>query len=127
MHNMWYHCKGVYINSHQVRTQHKSLMQSILHLAECECNEYCTVFIQELVQSPSAQALLVPANPEEPYLDGISFCCVAPDKRFHDMSSYSGGEKTLAALTLLFGIHRYISLSKDEFKIAGGQRKHSNV
>lgn len=71
-------------------------------------NTVHTVFIQEMVQSPSAQAFLLAANPEEPYLDGITFSCIAPGKRFHLMPESSGGERTLAALTLLFGIHRYI-------------------
>lgn len=55
----------------------------------------------------SAQAFLGPENPEEPYLDGINYNCVAPGKRFQPMSNLSGGEKTVAALALLFAIHRY--------------------
>lgn len=54
----------------------------------------------------SAQAFLGPENPEEPYLDGINYNCVAPGKRFQPMSNLSGGEKTVAALALLFAIHR---------------------
>ena len=30
-----------------------------------------------------------------------------PMKRFRDMEQLSGGEKTIAALALLFAIHRY--------------------
>ncbi|KRY14547.1 Structural maintenance of chromosomes protein 1A [Trichinella patagoniensis] len=55
----------------------------------------------------SSQAYLTADNPEEPYLDGVSFSVVAPGKRFRPMDSLSGGEKTLAALTLLFAIHSY--------------------
>jgi structural maintenance of chromosome 1 len=32
-----------------------------------------------------------------------------PMKRFRDMEQLSGGEKTVAALALLFAIHRYVS------------------
>lgn len=46
-------------------------------------------------------------NPEEPYLDGINYNCVAPGKRFQPMSNLSGGEKTVAALALLFAVHSY--------------------
>ncbi|XP_071531628.1 structural maintenance of chromosomes protein 1A [Panulirus ornatus] len=60
-----------------------------------------------LAKNPSAQAFLGPENPEEPYLDGINYNCVAPGKRFQPMSNLSGGEKTIAALALLFGIHSY--------------------
>lgn len=54
------------------------------------------------------QAFLGPENPEEPYLDGINYNCVAPGKRFRPMDNLSGGEKTVAALALLFAIHRYL-------------------
>lgn len=65
-------------------------------------------FLQSLAKNDSAQAFLGPENPEEPYLDGINYNCVAPGKRFQPMSNLSGGEKTVAALALLFAIHRYI-------------------
>ncbi|RUS31129.1 LOW QUALITY PROTEIN: hypothetical protein BC938DRAFT_478410 [Jimgerdemannia flammicorona] len=45
---------------------------------------------------------------EEPYLDGIKYHAMPPMKRFRDMEQLSGGEKTMAALALLFAIHRYI-------------------
>lgn len=44
---------------------------------------------------------------EEPYLDGIKYHAMPPMKRFRDMEQLSGGEKTMAALALLFAIHRY--------------------
>ena len=53
------------------------------------------------------QAFLGPENPEEPYLEGINYNCVAPGKRFQPMSNLSGGEKTIAALALLFAIHSF--------------------
>ena len=62
---------------------------------------------KELSQNPSAQAFLGPENAEEPYLEGISYNCVAPGKRFRPMDNLSGGEKTIAALALLFAIHSY--------------------
>ena len=85
-----------------------------------------------LAKNQSAQAFLGPENPEEPYLEvrsdfspvllahnnnnnkncanlrqGINYNCVAPGKRFQPMSNLSGGEKTIAALALLFAIHSY--------------------
>jgi len=60
-----------------------------------------------LAQNQSAQAFLGPENPEEPYLDGINYNCVAPGKRFQPMSNLSGGEKTVAALALLFATHSF--------------------
>lgn len=62
---------------------------------------------KSLARNEAAQAYLGPDNPEEPYLDGINYNCVAPGKRFQPMSNLSGGEKTIAALALLFSIHSY--------------------
>merc|ERR1719322_1133178 len=62
---------------------------------------------KSLARNQSAQAFLGPENPEEPYLEGINYNCVAPGKRFQPMSNLSGGEKTIAALALLFAIHSY--------------------
>ncbi|GKU15122.1 unnamed protein product [Fusarium langsethiae] len=42
-----------------------------------------------------------------PYLSGIKYHAMPPLKRFRDMEHLSGGEKTMAALALLFAIHSY--------------------
>lgn len=44
---------------------------------------------------------------DEPYLDGVNYNAMPPMKRFCDMELLSGGEKTMAALALLFAIHSY--------------------
>ena len=44
---------------------------------------------------------------EEPYKGGMKFNAMPPMKRFRDMEQLSGGEKTVAALALLFAIHSY--------------------
>ncbi|KAH8336546.1 hypothetical protein KR074_006753 [Drosophila pseudoananassae] len=62
---------------------------------------------KRLARNEAAQAYIGPDNPEEPYLDGINYNCVAPGKRFQPMSNLSGGEKTIAALALLFSTHSY--------------------
>lgn len=49
---------------------------------------------------------------EEPYTAGIKYHAMPPMKRFRDMEQLSGGEKTVAALALLFAIHRYSSVSR---------------
>lgn len=70
-----------------------------------ECSEILLSVLKPLLVS--LQAFLGPENPEEPYLDGINYNCVAPGKRFRPMDNLSGGEKTVAALALLFAIHRW--------------------
>jgi structural maintenance of chromosome 1 len=44
---------------------------------------------------------------EEPYRGGLKFNAMPPMKRFRDMEQLSGGEKTVAALSLLFAIHSF--------------------
>ncbi|KAM1684399.1 hypothetical protein TB2_035158 [Malus domestica] len=45
-------------------------------------------------------------NEDDPFLHGIKYTAMPPTKRFRDMEQLSGGEKTVAALALLFSIHR---------------------
>jgi len=52
-------------------------------------------------------AYLTLDNTEEPYLGGIRFTAMPPMKRFRDMDQLSGGEKTMAALALLFSVHSF--------------------
>ncbi|XP_053799274.1 structural maintenance of chromosomes protein 1B isoform X1 [Vidua chalybeata] len=76
-----------------------------------QCFEHASIAIdriyKKLCRNSSAQAFLSPENPEEPYLEGIGFHCVAPGKRFMPMDSLSGGEKTVAALALVFAVHSF--------------------
>ncbi|XP_063784968.1 structural maintenance of chromosomes protein 1B isoform X2 [Pseudophryne corroboree] len=76
-----------------------------------QCFEHVSVAIDEiykkLCRNVSAQAFLSPENIEEPYLDGIGYNCVAPGKRFMPMDNLSGGEKSVAALALVFAIHSF--------------------
>jgi len=44
---------------------------------------------------------------EEPYLHGIKYSTMPPGKRYRDVEQLSGGERTMAALALLFAIHSY--------------------
>lgn len=44
---------------------------------------------------------------QEPYAAGIKFNAMPPLKRFRGMEQLSGGEKTVAALALLFAIHSF--------------------
>ena len=76
-----------------------------------KCFEHINSRIDDIYKSlcmnPGAQASLVLENVEDPYLDGIIYNCVAPGKRFRQMDNLSGGEKTVAALGLLFAIRSY--------------------
>ena len=67
---------------------------------------------QELTRSEAypigGQAYLdIEQDTDTPYLSGIKYTAMPPLKRFRDMEHLSGGEKTMAALALLFAIHSY--------------------
>ena len=53
------------------------------------------------------KAYLSLENKEEPFTHGIQYTAMPPMKRFRDMELLSGGEKTVAALALLFAIHSF--------------------
>jgi len=56
---------------------------------------------------PAGGRAYLTADDEEPYLQGVNYHTMPPTKRFRDMEHLSGGEKTMAALALLFAIHSY--------------------
>lgn len=66
---------------------------------------------KELTQSSAypmgGTAYLSLESQEEPYLSGVKFNAMPPTKRFRDMDQLSGGERTVAALALLFAIHDF--------------------
>lgn len=51
--------------------------------------------------------LALEADEEEGFVAGIKFECMPPNKRYRAMEHLSGGEKTIAALALLFAIHSF--------------------
>lgn len=56
---------------------------------------------------PSGGRAYLSADSEEPYLAGVNYHTMPPAKRFRDMEHLSGGEKTMAALALLFAVHSF--------------------
>ncbi len=69
-----------------------------------------SVLPQELTKSRlhplGGQAYLSLEDGEQPFAGGIKFTAMPPTKRYREMDQLSGGEKTVAALALLFAIHR---------------------
>eukprot|EP00245_Coleochaete_scutata_P002170 TRINITY_DN1284_c0_g1_i1.p1 TRINITY_DN1284_c0_g1~~TRINITY_DN1284_c0_g1_i1.p1 ORF type:complete len:1228 (-),score=375.50 TRINITY_DN1284_c0_g1_i1:655-4338(-) len=66
---------------------------------------------KELTQSTThplgGTAYLSLENEDDPFMHGIKYTAMPPTKRFRDMEQLSGGEKTVAALALLFAIHSF--------------------
>ncbi len=46
-------------------------------------------------------------DPSEPYLHGTKYTAMPAGKRFREMDQLSGGERTVAAIALLFAMHVY--------------------
>ncbi|CAN0084011.1 unnamed protein product [Hapterophycus canaliculatus] len=84
-------------------------MQAYSHVAE-NLNTIYKDLTRSSKHPLGGNAFLSLDNPEEPYLGGVKFNAMPPMKRFRDMEQLSGGEKTVAALGLLFAIHRCASL-----------------
>ena len=90
-----------------VKTQRLTLFQkAFLHIAEQIGTTY-----RELTRSAQfpmgGQAYLDTEDSAEPFLSGLKYHAMPPLKRFRDMEHLSGGEKTIAALALLFAIHSF--------------------
>lgn len=62
---------------------------------------------QASTQLGGGSAYLTLEDEDEPYLAGVRYHAMPPMKRFKDMEFLSGGEKTIAALALLFAIHSF--------------------
>ena len=81
-------------------------MKAFTHICDNIAGTY-----KDLTKSPQfpigGTAYLDMEDSTEPYLAGLKYHAMPPLKRFRDMEHLSGGEKTIAALALLFAIHSY--------------------
>lgn len=88
----------------QLRTE--LFMKAFTHISDRIDGVY-----KELTKSASSplggSAYLTLEEEDEPYAAGIKYHAMPPMKRFRDMELLSGGEKTMAALALLFAIHTF--------------------
>ncbi|CAH2353727.1 structural maintenance of chromosomes protein 1 [[Candida] railenensis] len=86
--------------------RYELFMGAFKHISEQIDNTY-----KELTKSKlstlGGSAYLTLEDEDEPYLAGIKYHAMPPMKRFRDMELLSGGEKTIAALALLFAIHSF--------------------
>ncbi|CAE7545767.1 psm1 [Symbiodinium microadriaticum] len=90
----------------EVRDARQKLFQTCFQ----HVSESLAVIYKDLTRSSKhplgGNAYLSLDNTEEPYIGGVRYTAMPPSKRFRDMDQLSGGEKTVAALALLFSIHR---------------------
>jgi len=90
----------------------KDKRYDLFNKAFSHIQEQITHVYKDLTRSEAyplgGQAYLdVEEDTDMPYLSGIKYHAMPPLKRFRDMEHLSGGEKTMAALALLFAIHSY--------------------
>lgn len=83
----------------------------LFNKAFAHISEQISHVYKDLTRSPAfplgGQAYLDIEDSDTPYLSGIKYHAMPPLKRFRDMEHLSGGEKTMAALALLFAVHSY--------------------
>ena len=102
-------------NHSKEMTDRFSEVQRLRKTLFTECYEHISetlsVIYRDLTKSSKhpvgGSAYLTLDNHDEPYLGGTRFTAMPPMKRFRDMDQLSGGEKTMAALALLFSIHSF--------------------
>lgn len=90
----------------------KKLRFELFNKAFSHIQEQISHVYKDLTRSENfpigGQAYLdIEEDTDTPYLSGIKYHAMPPLKRFRDMEHLSGGEKTMAALALLFAIHSY--------------------
>lgn len=80
--------------------------KAFTHMSGCIDKIYKDLTKNSVVPT-GGMAFLSLEDAEEPYLGGVKYNTMPPGKRFADIEQLSGGEKTMAALALLFSIHSY--------------------
>ena len=87
--------------------RYRLFMPAYQHIAAKIDQIYKDLTRSEAVPTGGTAYLTLEEGCEEPYLEGLKFHAMPPMKRFLDMEQLSGGEKTVAALALLFAIQSY--------------------
>ncbi|KAG5420971.1 SMC1 [Candida metapsilosis] len=86
--------------------RYDKFMEAFNHISGCIDATY-----KELTKSSlspmGGSAFLILEDEDSPYSSGVKYHAMPPMKRFQDMELLSGGEKTMAALALLFAIHSF--------------------
>ncbi|XP_074316645.1 structural maintenance of chromosomes protein 1 [Silene latifolia] len=86
--------------------RHKKFMDAFNHISS-NIDKIYKQLTRSSTHPLGGTAYLNLENEDEPFLYGIKYTAMPPTKRFRDMEQLSGGEKTVAALALLFAIHSF--------------------
>lgn len=90
-----------------IKTQRRNKFNLAFEHVRTQISEVYRELTKTRHQPMGGAANLVLINEEEPYLEGIEYTIMPPSKRFCELSQLSGGERTVAALALLFAIQTY--------------------
>ncbi|TDZ29704.1 Structural maintenance of chromosomes protein 1 [Colletotrichum spinosum] len=93
--------------NHVKAQRYELFNKAFTHIQEQISNVYKDLTRSEAYPLGGQAYLDVEEDTDTPYLSGIKYHAMPPLKRFRDMEHLSGGEKTMAALALLFAIHSY--------------------
>lgn len=81
--------------------------KAFMHIQEQIVHVYRDLTRSDAYPLGGSAYLDIEEDTDTPYLSGVKYHAMPPLKRFRDMEHLSGGEKTMAALALLFAIHSY--------------------
>jgi structural maintenance of chromosome 1 len=87
--------------------RYETFNKAFTHIQEQISQVYKDLTRSETYPLGGQAYLDIEEDTDKPYLSGIKYHAMPPLKRFRDMEHLSGGEKTMAALALLFAIHSY--------------------
>lgn len=91
----------------KIREERRKRFLSCFNVVSANIDRVYKELTRNSISQLGGTAYLALENYEEPYLHGIKYHAMPPAKRFRDMEQLSGGEKTLAALALIFAIQAY--------------------
>jgi structural maintenance of chromosome 1 len=100
-------CKTAAEGFNTIRQRRFDLFNAALSHITANIDPIYKELTRSALHPSGGQAYLAPENPEDPFSAGIKFSAMPPTKRFRDMEQLSGGEKTVAALALLFAVHSF--------------------
>ncbi|GMH41446.1 hypothetical protein BSKO_09356 [Bryopsis sp. KO-2023] len=92
---------------HNIHNQRYDLFMEAFNHIDSEINEIYSSLTKSDVHPNGGSANLYLENSKTPFLHGIKFTPIPPGKRYRQVEQLSGGEKTVAALALLFSIHSF--------------------
>lgn len=84
--------------------RYEMFMKAFDHISKGIDEVYKELTKSHITHPLGGTAYLILENEDEPFLHGIKYTAMPPTKRYRDIEQLSGGEKTVAALALIFSI-----------------------